>query len=139
MYNRRVPAEKMSASSEMSSMYKASFGRLNNRAWPGVHAGTWCALNNTGQWLQIDLGYLHVITGVATQGRNSTSEDMWVETYELSFSKEGKTWEVYKENNITRVCNCFCIVLLHFRTTSRLVYRSDQAYPYFDASNAIFT
>ena len=84
-------------------MYKASLGRLNNRAWPGVHAGTWCTLNNTGQWLQIDLGYLHVVTGVATQGRNSTLEHMWVKTYQLSFSKDGKKWEVYKENNITQV------------------------------------
>lgn len=105
MYNRRTPANKMSASSQISDMYKASLGWLNNRAWPGVHAGTWCALNNTGQWLQIDLGYLHVVTGVATQGRNSTLEQMWVKTYQLSFSKNGKTWEVYKENNITQVFN----------------------------------
>ena len=105
MYKRRVSAGKMSASSQISDMYKASLGRLNNRAWLGVHAGAWCAMNNTDQWLQIDLGYLHVVTGVATQGRNSTLEHMWVKTYELSFSKDGNTWEVYKENNITQVRN----------------------------------
>ena len=103
MYNRRIPAEQMTASSQISNMYKASLGRLNNREFPGVHVGAWCALNNSGQWLQIDLGYLHVVTGVATQGRNSTLYHMWVKTYELSFSKDGETWEVYKENNITQV------------------------------------
>lgn len=44
-----------------------------------------------------------VVTGVATQGRNSTLEHMWVETFELAFSKDGKTWDTYKENNITKV------------------------------------
>lgn len=68
MYKRRVSAGKMNASSQISDMYKPSLGRLNNRAWPGVHAGAWCAMNNTGQWLHIDLGYLHVVTGVADSG-----------------------------------------------------------------------
>lgn len=103
MYKRRISGDQMTASSQMSNMYMASLARLNNRAFPGVHYGAWCALNNTGQWLQIDLGYLHVVTGVATQGRNSSLHHMWVKTYVLSFSKDGKTWEVYKENNITQV------------------------------------
>ncbi|XP_078383333.1 uncharacterized protein LOC144665923 [Oculina patagonica] len=105
MYKRRIPGDQMTASSQISKMYMASLARLNNRAFPGVHYGAWCALNNTGQWLQIDLGYLHVVTGVATQGRNSSLHHMWVKTYELSFSKDGKTFEVYKENNITQVFN----------------------------------
>ena len=103
MYKRRIAGEKMTASSQISKMSMASLARLGNRPFPGVHWGAWCALNNTVQWLQIDLGYLHVVTGVATQGRNSTLYHMWVKTYELSFSKDGKKWEVYKENNITQV------------------------------------
>jgi len=113
MYNRRIPHDKMSASSQISDMYKASLGRLNNSAWPGVHARTWCALNNTGQWLQIDLRYLHVVTGVATQGRNSTFEHMWVKTYQLSFSKDGKTWEVYKQIYLTLVSFANVSVSMH--------------------------
>lgn len=100
---RRITGDQMTASSQISSMYEARLGRLNNRAFPGVHMGAWCPLNNTGQWLQIDLGHLHVVTGVATQGRNSTLEQMWVETFELAFSKDDKTWDTYKENNITKV------------------------------------
>lgn len=107
MYKRRIPGEYITASSQLSNEYMASLARLNNRAFPGVHAGVWCALNNTGQWLQIDLGYLHVVTGVATQGRNSSTYHMWVKTFELAFSKDGKTWEVYKENNITQVGELF--------------------------------
>ena len=66
-------------------------GRLN-----GAYA--WCPLTKTGDhWLQIDLGSVEYICGVAIQGK-SWGADEWTTEFKLALSLEGKTWDMYKEN-----------------------------------------
>ena len=91
------------ASSELNSSYRADLGRLNMKPVPGGHEGVWCSAVNSNQWLQVDLYHVHVITGVATQGLNSSAQQMWVTKYKVSHSKNAVNWTVYKENNRTRV------------------------------------
>ena len=56
------------------------------------------------QYLQIDLSIDHVVTGVATQGRDDTQFTQWVKTYQLQYSKDGSvTWEYYKEDTAVKV------------------------------------
>jgi len=56
--------------------------------------GAWTAgIPNKEQRLGIDLGYRHVIKGVATQGRRGSYE--FVTEYYLEFSSDNKTWSVY--------------------------------------------
>ncbi|XP_072355504.1 discoidin, CUB and LCCL domain-containing protein 1 isoform X2 [Scyliorhinus torazame] len=51
------------------------------------------------QWLQIDLGERKYLTGIITSGSTLPRFLFYVETYKVSFSKDGKKWKVYKEGN----------------------------------------
>ena len=56
--------------------------------------GAWTAgVPNNEQRLCVDLGYRHVVTGVATQGRRGSYE--FVTEYYLEFSSDNRTWNVY--------------------------------------------
>ena len=60
--------------------------------FPG--GGAWTAgTPNNEQRLGVDLGYRHVVTGVATQGRRGSNE--FVLEYYLEFSSDNKTWNIY--------------------------------------------
>ena len=87
----------MTASSYYSSSYKPAYGRLNfNRA------DGWCARTpgKSGEWLQVDLGKVFLVCGVATQGDSSYDpSDEWVTDFKLAYSHDGKTWSTYKDGN----------------------------------------
>eukprot|EP00961_Rhodomonas_salina_P021509 288907-Rhodomonas_salina.1 len=52
----------------------------------------WAAqVNDQNQWLQLDLGALRYVDGVATKGR--AEWDQWVTAYRMSVSADGSTWE----------------------------------------------
>ncbi|XP_032230855.2 uncharacterized protein LOC5506548 isoform X2 [Nematostella vectensis] len=73
--------------------------RLNNRD------GAWCALEcDRNQYLQVDLGEVTKVCGVATQGRPSFREEggWFVKTFTLSYSKDKETWKSYKEYGIAK-------------------------------------
>ena len=58
--------------------------------------------DNANQFLQIDLGTMYLITGVATQGQ--PSNDFWVTKFKLSYSADGATsWKSYSEDNVNKV------------------------------------
>ena len=48
-------------------------------------------------WLQIDLGSLHLVCAVATQGNPGGNRD-YVRRYKLQCSTDGVNWTVYEEN-----------------------------------------
>ena len=83
--------KQLSASSALDkSIHDARFGRLRSK----LGAGAWMAQNcDKDQWLLVDLGSLHWITAVATQGRAIDSKSkpgipQWVTKYSLSVSLE---------------------------------------------------
>ena len=85
----------VSASSEWDANHAAIQARLYFEADPDK-AGSWSAkYNNLDQWLQIDLGSKHEVTGLATQGRNGY--DQWVTKYEVQYSDNGVNFQYYME------------------------------------------
>ncbi|KAL5009720.1 hypothetical protein ScPMuIL_012025 [Solemya velum] len=68
--------------------------RLAHMARLGDTAGAWTAdMQNSKQWLSVDLGRRYIVTRVATQGRQGSDE--FVTEYMLDFSDDQKTWQLY--------------------------------------------
>ena len=85
----------VSASSELDDNHAATHARLYFEAAHGK-AGSWSAkYNNLDQWLQIDLGSKHEVTGLATQGRNGYGQ--WVTKYKVQYSNNGVNFQYYME------------------------------------------
>ena len=81
----------------------------------GYQSEAWRAGEDTSeQYLQIDLGASHNITHVATQGRHGEREARcWVTQYNLSYSLNGSTWEIYRKDEEVKVMQSVlcCLVL----------------------------
>ena len=95
----KIPDARMTASTYYNSYHYPYYGRLNeNREYGG-----WCALTTTDRtdYLQVDMGAVHSICAVATQGRRLHS--LWILSYKLHISTDGITWSSYKENNVEKV------------------------------------
>ena len=96
----RIPNAQMTASSYYSSSYYPYYGRLNE----AQGAGGWCPTTRQGprtDYLQVDLGAVHSLCAVATQGASNIDER--TTSYILRMSKDGVTWNTYKENNVEKV------------------------------------
>ena len=57
--------------------------------------------NNDSDFLQIDLGSVYFVCGVATQG-NPNAED-WTVTYKIETSLNNVNWKNYVENHVEKV------------------------------------
>ena len=76
-----IPNNAFSASSWYDVDHEPWLARLYSREGEGA----WCARENDGaQYLQVDLGQVHIITGVATQGKYEISE--WAIRFRVSLS-----------------------------------------------------
>ena len=94
MEKRLIKDGQITASSEFNSHHAAIQARLNFKAGGGK-AGGWSARSNdANQWIQVALGSYTKLTGVATQGRNGTSQ--WVTKYQLQYSDDGVNFYYYK-------------------------------------------
>ena len=103
MENYAISDGHITASSEYSSHHAARLSRLK---YEGGTGGWRAAVSNANQWLQIDLGLLYTkVTGVATQGRHSTSFPFRVSKYKLQYSDNGASFQYYREEgqNIDKV------------------------------------
>ena len=89
----------MTASSYYDDDYLAYYGRLNGNRGEGA----WCTETKTDRtdYLQVDMGAVHSVCAVATQGLISYSE--WTTSYKVHLSADGVTWESYEENNVEKV------------------------------------
>ncbi|XP_067881625.1 discoidin, CUB and LCCL domain-containing protein 1 isoform X1 [Heterodontus francisci] len=78
-----------------------------NKARLNVPGPGWAAADDddSQQWLEIDLGERKYLTGIITTGSTLPRFLFYVETYKVSFSKDGQKWKVYKEsnNNVERI------------------------------------
>ena len=91
----------MTANSHFGSSYYPYYGRLNEiRGY-----GAWCALQLKTpagtNYLQVDMGAVHSVCAVATQGERLS--DDWTEKYKIHLSTDERTWSSYKENNTEKV------------------------------------
>lgn len=94
MENREISDSQISASTEYSDTYAASYGRLNVK-----HKWAWSSLtNDVDQWLQIDLRNEHTrVMRVATQGNIPYFDDEYVTSYKLQYSNDEKYFYYYRE------------------------------------------
>ncbi len=93
----------MSASSYYNNdaNYQAAYGRLH-----GSRGDGWCTASSSSNddWLQVDLGQMLQVCGVATQGDGTHDGlDEWVTDFKLSFSSDGITWTTYKDGHGAQV------------------------------------
>ncbi|XP_044174759.1 uncharacterized protein LOC114975839 isoform X6 [Acropora millepora] len=90
--NGSIPDENITASSSAGPA-PAHLARLN-----GPFA--WCVAKAEDCYLQIDLGSLHLVCAVATQGNPGGNRD-YVRRYKLQCSADGVNWTLYEENGNT--------------------------------------
>jgi hypothetical protein len=77
-------------------MHRPQGARLNNQWVDDVTIGAWAAGSaSPGEYLQVDLGSVKMITNVSTQGRPSR-HDQWVTEYTVSYSNDTNNWKNYE-------------------------------------------
>ena len=94
----KIPDARMTASSYYSGIYHPYYGRLNEGRGTGWGPKT----RVKADYLQVDMGAVHFVCAVATQGGKNYDE--WTTSYKLRMSSNGLTWNTYKENNTEKVC-----------------------------------
>ena len=97
----KIPDARITASTFYDSRYFPYYGRLNENR--GSEA--WCTKTTTDRtdYLQVDMGAVHSVCAVATQGQGAGS--YWITSYKVHLSTDGVTWISYKENNVEKVTN----------------------------------
>ncbi|EDO30171.1 predicted protein, partial [Nematostella vectensis] len=93
-----IPDSSITASSRFGPSYSPYYGRLNNQAVSEKQFGAWAAkINQKGEYLQVDLGRVTLVTHVATQGRDDFPQ--WVTKYTVNYSLTGEQWQSYEDEN----------------------------------------
>ena len=90
-----ISDQRFSASSSLSGR-SPSDGRLN-----GFNAWIPSTNNDNNDFLQIDLGSLYFVCGVATQGIPTI--DHWTKTYKIKTSLNNVVWTFYSEGGSEKV------------------------------------
>ncbi|XP_078694760.1 uncharacterized protein LOC144923800 [Branchiostoma floridae x Branchiostoma belcheri] len=97
MISHVIPNDRITASSYWESDPHYEPYRARVRLIGGAGSGTWGTGNNVvGEWLQVDLGGMNLITGTISQGSGDT---YWVRSYKLRFSADRTTWTTYADSN----------------------------------------
>ena len=94
-----IPDSRMTASSFYNSYRYSYYGRLKeSRGYGG-----WCPQNKSDrtEYLQVDIGEVRFVCGVATQGRRLGPQR--ITSYKLQLSTNGIAWNIYRETNIGKV------------------------------------
>ena len=91
----------MTASSYFDDRYYPYHGRLDGETGSGWGPNTQEFHSRTG-YLQVDMGTIHIVCAVATQGPIVRSDE-WTSSYILRMSLDEITWNTYQENNTEKV------------------------------------
>ncbi len=93
----------VTASSVYDSRLLSYFARLNLErvfcSWTPKNA------DRPNPWIQVDLGVITAVTGVATQGRGCRWPQ-WVTSYTVSYSEYGQYWKFFQESRSGSVKVC---------------------------------
>nr|XP_033804588.1 coagulation factor V [Geotrypetes seraphini] len=99
MESGHIKDDQITASSIQSSWFSSwnpFYARLNL----GGSVNAWQAkANNNQQWLQIDLLQSKRVTGIITQGAWNFNTEMYVKTYAIYYSANGKDWKPYLDES----------------------------------------
>ena len=90
-----ISNQRFSDSSSLSGR-NPSDGRLK-----GTNAWIPATNNDNNDFLQIDLGSLYFVCGVATQG--NPNNDQWTKTYKIKTSLDNDVWTFYSEGGSEKV------------------------------------
>ncbi|NP_001315460.1 coagulation factor V precursor [Danio rerio] len=95
-----IDDSKITASSVASNWYSGQwhpwYARLNKQGT----ANAWQAKNNDIQpWIQVELKEVKKITGIVTQGAKSMGNEMFVRSYILEYSEDGRRWMKYTDDD----------------------------------------
>ena len=90
-----ISDQRFSASSSLSGR-SPSDGRLK-----GSNAWIPATDSNNNDFLQIDLGSVYFVCGVATQG--NPNNDHWTKTYKIETSRDNVVWTFYSEGGSEKV------------------------------------
>ncbi|KAK3755604.1 hypothetical protein QZH41_017598 [Actinostola sp. cb2023] len=83
-----IQSNHTSSSSHLDSTHTASHGRLYGNT-------SWCSTTSSNtEYLQINLGKMMTLTGIATQGDRTM--DKWVKNYTFNYSMDGNLWTTYR-------------------------------------------
>ena len=94
-----IPDSSMTASSSWGIYTLPYFaGRLNDTRGSGWAPAT---SDNKTDYLQVDLGALHSVCALETQGNPGGGE--WTTKYKVQLSCEGVSWSFYQEDNQDKV------------------------------------
>ena len=109
MESGKIRDGQITASSQYDGNHAANRSRLRLNATAPLR-GAWSAgINDAHQWLQVYLGCeSYIITGVATQGRNSCCRQ-WVTNYNLQYGDDKNNFQYYREQGesikVARITN----------------------------------
>jgi hypothetical protein len=84
-----------SSYAQQNPVHAGRGARLNNQKISGVTAGVWAAgSKSAGEYLQVDLGSVKMITKLATQGRPGYGQR--VTEYTVSYSNDTDNWKNFE-------------------------------------------
>ena len=105
------------------------FFRLNGDR----NGGAWCSASpvsrelGTKEWIEVDLGSMHCITGIMTQGRFGNGRGVeYTEAYKLNYWRPGMTDFVEYHDNIGRSVSqrlWYTCYVLPAKVSSHILYR----------------
>ena len=108
----------INASSEYDDSYHGAIKARLRLPGSTSSAGSWITYsNNANHWLQVDLKIQYTkVSGVATQGRDSATNEHWVTKYKLQHSNDGVSFQYYKEQGQTadKVVTLYLSQFTHF-------------------------
>ena len=99
----KIPDSSLTASSYQNSNHHPYYGRLHETR--GAKSWSPRTKSDRNEYLQVDLGALHAVCAVATQGREGGVE--WTTRYKVSVSRDRVSWSFYQENNKDKVLERF--------------------------------
>lgn len=89
----------ITASSYYANEFKPYNARLNK------HYGNCAWIPRSGlqhnSWIEVDLGGLTRVTGIATQGRRTYTQ--WVTSYTVSYSNDRQYWKFCEESGTSKI------------------------------------
>ena len=106
MESGKIPDNAITASSFYpdNGWFRPSNGRLNKNI--GRCAWTTTTKGKSNSWLQVDLGEMTTVIGIATQGSCYHREPFWTKSYSVSYSTDGTKWIYYRKSGYKKVSQC---------------------------------
>ncbi|XP_010725775.2 epithelial discoidin domain-containing receptor 1-like [Meleagris gallopavo] len=104
MQDGSIPDSHLSASSSWSDSTAAQHGRLGRNDGDGAWCPAGPVFPDEEEFLQVDLGHLHLVTLVGTQGRHAGGHGKeFAQTYRLRYSRDRNRWLPWRDRWGTEV------------------------------------